>query len=252
MQELDKLSQEQLKERLQTELDSENPDRDIVLKIIELLDGRDPVVEIPAGVFTSWIALQKDKPSKPKWKKWTSIGAVAAVLAVVLFVVFPVFGAENIIQLIGRWTDSAFSYGDASRNPTSEFCSEHEGLIQVYNAVKEAGITAKVVPTWLPEGYILNELAQETCPDGKRVTASFCNDEDYIILAINSSQHNNEIQIEKEKEVQCFEVDGIMHYVFENDGYWNAVWADGDVLCIISAGDYDILISIMNSTYKEV
>lgn len=243
-------SELQLKEQLKAELDSPEPNRAKVLDILNQLEQDAPVNEIPVDVLKAWRESQLETP-KPKNHVRKALVAVAAVFVLMILVVPPVLGAENIFQLIGRWNDSIFSFGKEVEQPESEFKTEHAGLQKLYDAVQDMELSSNVVPTWLPEEYVLEEIIVRDHPEGKIIIASFSADEDYVIYKIRDvpSECNTEYQKDAANaEVhECF---GIKHYILSNDDGWNAMWSLDGVVCSISAKSYDLLLKTIASIYS--
>ena len=171
-EELEKLSTPELDMVLRSELDSDTPQRETVLFVLSILEDRDSSNpgNRPEGAEEAWERLlnrsQYSENSKPKFgrklPKWFAGVAAAAVVALVLSVVVPqAVGAENIFQIIGRWTRDIFNLSDGTEPQVHDeyvFQTDHEGLQQLYDAVVAQGITDPVVPRWLPEGCDLMEL----------------------------------------------------------------------------------------------
>lgn len=249
MQGLNDMSEVQLKERLKAELDASEPGRTAVLKIVNELEQREPVKDIPTEAFLAWNALhsEEQKPRKSAWKAW--VGVVAAVLVLVMFVVPPALGAENIFQLIARWSESVLSYGDGIDQPDFEYKTEHEGLRKVHDAVQTIGISANVVPSWIPEEYKLKELVTQEQPGGNTIIASFSNGEDEIVykmsLPANKLQHQKD-----DTEVVIYEHSGVTHYIFENDIFWSAVWINDNIECSLVVHDSSLIQTILHSIYN--
>ena len=239
----------QTKEQLRAELDSSEPDRETVLSILNQLEQDDPVNEIPVDVLKVWRESQLEPP-KPKNHARKALLTVAAVFVLMVLVVPPVLGAENIFQLIGRWNDSIFSLGKEVEQPEEEFKTEHEGLRKLYNAVQDLNLSSNVVPTWLPEEYVLEEIIVRNHPEGKIIIASFSSGEEYIVYEIRSitKEYNTEYQKDTvDAEVhECF---GIKHYILSNNDSWSAMWSVDGAMCSLTAENYDLLIKTVTSIY---
>lgn len=242
-------SELQLKEQLKAELDSPEPDRAKVLDILNQLEQDAPVNEIPVDVLKAWRESQLETP-KPKNHVRKALVAVAAVFVLMILVVPPVLGAENIFQLIGRWNDSIFSFGKEVEQPKDEFKTEREGLRKLYNAVQELNLSSNVVPTWLPEEYMLEEIIVRDHPEGKIIIASFSSGEEYIVYEIRSitKEYNTEYQKDA-VDAEVYECFGIKHYILSNNDSWSAMWSVDGAMCSLTAENYDILIKTVTSIY---
>lgn len=242
-QKMECCSDQELKNLLYGELDKEQPDRKTALRILEELEQREDQKQ----------KCNKRKVSKSIWK-----AAIAAV--VVLAFVFgapPVFGAENIFQLIGGWTKDLFALHSPNETQQLEseyvFKTDNPGLQQLYDAVSAYGISERVVPTWLPEGFQLVELKESSEMNGPSLLAVFVRGNDSVILSLNAfgtDLHNK--YPKNEETVIVHDVAGVKHYLVLNEGYWNAVWtADATECALVATLDIETIYCIINSIYTE-
>ena len=240
----------QLKEQLKAELDSLEPDQEKVLELLNQLEQSMPVNEIPVDVLAAWQKAHSEK-KKPKRNMGKILGAVAAVLVLMVLIVPPVLGAENIFQLIGRWSDSIFSFGKEIEQPKAEFKTEHEGLQKLYDEVQGLGLASNVVPTWLPEGYVLDEIIIQDHVTRKTIIASFVAGEDYIIYKAEVMANKCDTEFQKDSvDVKIREIFGVKHYIVCNDGGWIAMWSADEAVCTISADSFDMVEKIISSIYS--
>lgn len=262
-EELEKLSTLELDDILRAELNSDAPDRETVLLVLSILEDRDPTnaANRPEGAEEAWEGFLKraghsetpvHKPNK-KPRKW--LGAVAAVAAIVLVLLITVpqtVGAENIFEIIGRWTRDIFNLSDGTeRHLRSEyvFQTDHEGLQQLYDAVVAQGVTDPVVPTWIPDGYELKELKVLYQPSTPKVYAFFAVGDEYIQITVEiySSEEANEYA-KDDINVKEIEYDGVCYYLMPNDDTYKAIWNAGKVECsVITNNSYEVLKKILGS-----
>ena len=243
-QKMECCSDQELKILLYEELDKEQPDRKTALRILEELEQRKDQKQ----------KCNKSKVSKSIWK-----AAIAAV--VVLAFVFgapPVFGAENIFQLIGGWTKNLFALHSPNETQQLEteyvFKTDNPGLQQLYDAVSAYGISERVVPTWLPEGFQLVELKESSELNGPNIYAEFVRGSDSVILALSPSSTDLSKKYPKNDESAIvYDVAGVKHYLIPNEGFWNTVWTSVTTECsLVATLDIDTIYSIINSIYTEV
>ena len=261
-EELEKLSTLELDTLLRKELDSDTPERETVLLVLSILEDRDPTDSDnrPAGAEEAWERLL-NRPRQADSKmpklgrkpaKW--LGAVAAaVLAIVLLVTVPQsVGAENIFQIIGRWTRDIFNLSDGSARQVQDdyvFQTDHEGLQQLYDAVVAQGITEPVVPMWIPEGYELKELKVYSHQIAPKICAQFFSENNYIqiVFEIHSQEETNKYP-KDDTDVEEYEYKGYCYYIVSNEDTWKAIWYSGNTECaIFTNGTEDILYQVLNS-----
>lgn len=260
-EELEKLSTLELDTLLRKELDSDTPERETVLLVLSILEDRDPTDSDnrPAGAEEAWERLlnrpQQSDSKMPKLgrkpAKW--LGAVAAaVLVIVLLVTVPQsVGAENIFQIIGRWTRDIFNLSDGSARQVQDdyvFQTDHEGLQQLYDAVVAQGITEPVVPMWIPEGYVLVEFKVMSPSIDTKIYAQFLNGEHYIQFVIENRNSDTKNKYPKDDiNVDLYEYKGICYYIFSNEDTHKAIW-DVGAECLLATNDTDqVLYNILNS-----
>ena len=269
MKEFDHLSPSELDDILREELDKDMPDRETVLAILGELEAHDPtnVANRPNGFIEDYAAVVNNREcindpparsqNKQKAKKWIGTMVAAAVLAIVLLVTVPqTVGAQNIFEIIGRWTADLFKLSNSDEDEREEhnqeeytFKTENEGLQQLYNAVTEHGVTEAVIPTWIPEGYELQEIKFFDKAKVPKIYANFAKGEKYIqiTLEIHSTEATNKYP-KDDVNMTIHESAGVFYYIVPNEDNWKTIWTIGNVECVINTNDTkDALYEILNS-----
>lgn len=245
--ELEKQQSADLEKLLRKELDKEAPDRELVKTVLEILEKRDQ--------------KQSLRKQKKEWKiipGWLRVtAAVVAILITFSLVAPPAFGAENIVELVGQWTDDLFALiRPGTRNVLQKeyvYRTSNPELQKVYDAVKAAGITEPVVPTWIPEGCEATKLEILDTPEGKRITATFENNDSYIMFDINPDCEYSKRKFPKDgQNTNLYEVAGQDHYILPNEDAWLAAWLLDDNYCsIITNYSEETIRRIVRSIYME-
>ena len=235
------LAAEELKQLLCDELDKKQPDRETVLSMLETLEQKE----------NKKLEQQVKKHKRRIW----STAVAAAVLLAFVFIAPPVFGAENIFELVGRWTKDTFAFGNTEDTTDLQhgyvFKTDHPGLQQLYDAVSELGIAQSVVPTWLPDGFQLAELKESYGLNGSGIYAKFERDSDTVAFLLSLANDDCYTKYAKnDEDVIVYEVAGIKHYLMQNESQWTAVWCFDVFVCSICADcDKDTILDIINSIY---
>ena len=235
------LAAEELKQLLCDELDKKQPDRETVLSMLETLEQKENK------------KLEQQASKRRRWIRNTAVAA--AVLLVFVFIAPPAFGAENIFELVGRWTKETFAFGTTEYTTAPQhdyvFKTDHPGLQQLYDAVSELGITQRVVPTWLSDGYELTELKKSEDLNGSSIYAKFERDNDTVAFLLSPASDDYYTKYAKnDEDVIVYEVAGIKHYLMQNESQWTAVWCFDVFVCSIYADcDKDTILDIINSIY---
>lgn len=242
------VSTHDLKARLKSELAQESPDRNMINDIMAELEARSPVGEIPIGVVIQWEESRAEKKRKAKkvssvWKK-----TIAAVLAVVLVGMIPsVMGAENIFERIGRWTKDVFSFTKPI-NHESTFQTDHPGLQELYNIVTGLGVTQKVVPSWLPDGYETDLITQKSTPRGITVLGVFASGNSKIQIRVDICNESIDMVYQKtDDQIEVREHNGATIYIFTNEESCCATWRIENIECAIYVDTKELLYKMIES-----
>lgn len=270
-EELEALTSQQLDELLHTELEKEGSDAEIVLPILHILEEReagDPNNDVDVDAI--WKAyqesLQKDvvlldqaarKDRKPH--RWIGRAAAAAAIVCILVIAAPkAMGAENIFEILGRWSQTIFEFFNPTdaTEPLEEyvFKTDHPGLQQIYDAVVEQGVTRPIVPTWMPAGFALDEIKTMPVRDGKKLYAVLKNGDSFITIAIEIYNENRSNQYTKDDtSVGKYELAGVTHYTMSNEETLQVVWTVENIECVIRSNcQEEILYQVLTSIYVEV
>lgn len=268
---LDSLTSQQLDELLHTELEREQKDSERVLQILHILEEReagDPNNAV--GVDDVWGAYQEymlkgdcllekltRKDKKANW--WTKgLAAVVAIVCILLFATPKVMGSENIFEILGRWTQTVFEFFkpmDSTEAPEEYiFKTNHPGLQQIYDTVVEQGVTQPVVPSWVPEGFALDEIKVTKAPMCKKIYAGLYNGDKAITIAFEIYGENRSNQYTKNQDnVFVYEKEGINHYIMSNEDSWQSVWTADNIECMVLMDcEKEIAYKIITSIYEEI
>ena len=262
-EEWEQMPTEQLDELLQAELRKENPEEEVVLPILKIIEERekDYQAEVTEDTSAAWEKYQEhiSVPKKPERKRaWIlSTAAVAAVLCVVFMAVPKTVGAESIFDVLFRWTESVFEFFDPDMDGAlpqleQEFVTDNPGLQQLHDKLKELGVTEPVVPMWLPLECELRELKVTPMPDGSKVRALFMDGKATVSLSYWISAEAT-MQYEKENvAVEVFESAGMKHFIMENEGNLFVTWVISGAECAITANiEKEAVYKMIQSIYRR-
>jgi len=270
---LEVLSSAQLDEMLKAELNKDGMDEDLVLSILNILEHReaDEFTIDPADMEAVWAQFREShpEPALPRTKevpgkkrtgsrRWLGRMAVAAAVLCVMILVTPkAMGAENIFTIIGRWTQDVFaffsSFGDGQQPQEYAFVTDHPGLQQIYDAVSELGVTKPVVPTWVPEGYILKDLKILPMQEKTKISAYLFKGDNDIIISIELYEEKASNTYEKnDGDASEYEFGNVKHYIIANEDRYTAAWTVEDLECSVATDQSEeILYEILRSIYTE-
>lgn len=258
---LEQLPTAELEALLQGELQSEEPEEELVRYILQILEERhqqDPgelqINSNPAWAkYKAGLTERKEQQKKSKRKGLQAVAAIAAIFVLVIFVLPQAANANNIVELIEKWSNSFIAFFNQSDIVQAEyvFKTDNPGLQQVYDAVVEMGITDPVVPMWLEDGYELTEIRRLTTPVKDKLHAIMKkNDSEVIFTAtVYSTETTYKIYkegIDPEKHETC----GVIHYISENNGLLVASWKRENIICSLSVDcREETLYKILDSIY---
>ena len=249
----DSLPTEELQEILRKHANGElqtEPDTDELYYIMEVL-ARRREEEDPQAFRSDEEALAEfRKHYMPKEKKAAKVikfpsralKAVAAVLAVVIiFAVGTSIAAKafhiDIWSKFANWTKEIFQFTDLPQgtkpeNPEKEYNAELKSL---QNTLAEHAINEKLVPTWMPEGYISKDLRVVETPRVRNISATYEKNDERLVIKIRQTIGVPAEQVEKNDDLlEVYVVDGVEYYIFSNTETLNAAWSIGEFECIIT------------------
>ena len=259
--ELESVGSDQLRVMLQAETGKDEPDDDLVLAILHILEDREPddVEPVSDREKTAWQLYRKrvNARKKRRFLRRKSLSNAAVLLLVVglLFAAVPNEAqADNWWDRIARWTDDFFAFfreEETFRIEEYEFQTDNPGLQQVYDAVVEMGITEPVVPMWLPEGYELSENEIFTMRDEKQLVAVFEDSEKTITYQATMLSTDKIEQYPKDNtSVVQQELCGTIFNIMMNNEIWVVAWKKDNIECSIFVdGQEDVLYEILDSIY---
>lgn len=186
-----------------------------------------PTESIPekAPVAVPFAKPERKKPRRRKLRWAVAVAAVVCLLVTIMMV--PVSGERGVDRMV-RWTEQHFSFGAQSGLP-----QEHPGGV-TYKEVQETveGLTIQpVLPTWYPEGTMLEEMEINDLLNGTSVDVLFSLGEDVFSLSISvyDTKQEGTAQYEKnEGYVEPYYVNHVPHYIMENMGRRTAAWQNGN------------------------
>ena len=246
------MTTEELKQLLRQ--DSEAPDgtdTEEVLCVMEVLASRNKNADTGNRAQKVWESFQRDYlpeiEEKSEQKKsvpwWRSLAAAAAVLVLLIGVTVTVdaFGWADIWGAVTRWAKETFSFVSSDQpqldEPTPKNTVEYETFDQAIFAITGQ---RDLAPTYIPNGFVLDEISIEDIPGRMSYIAFFSNGERFYKVHIKPYTSENPEWVEKSGEV--FEVYphlGTDYYIFTNLEQYTTVWIKDSYECNIS-GDLSV------------
>ena len=242
--------QEILRKHAHDELETE-PDTDELYYIMEVLARRreeeDPQAfrsdEEALADFRKNYMPKETQEGRTKVLRFPNrvLRTVAAVLAIVLVLVVgtSVTAQAFHVDIWGKfatWTKEIFQFtdnpqGTTAPNPEPEYNAELKSL---QDALDKINVAQKLIPTWMPEGYISKDLKVTETPRVRNIGAIYEKDGSELIIKICQTIGVQAPQTEKNDDfLELYVVNGVEYYIFSNTGTLQAAWSIGEFECII-------------------
>lgn len=283
---LDKLSTGELQSILESdaalELDSE-----VLLYMLSILENRNSLLEPPVAEEEALKSLKNNyltdeiidipiidrdttkvislKDVKRK-RKYVSFGSralkplITAALVIVLMFTLS-FGAMaagiDVFGAIARWTEDLFGFArydeDASVDAALTGDKVAPVLEPLYKDLVGAGVTEDVLPAFIPEGFIVEEYSCYSFSTEEIFACTLDNEKTKIYLSytVYNSEMDEDDKYHKEAgDPEEYIINGITHYIIDNNGEIKIIWMNSNVECSISGRvSEETLTEIVESIY---
>lgn len=239
----DRMTTEQLQEILRKHAHNElepEPDTQELYKIMEVLSARrkaenSSIFRSDEEAFAEF--LEEYLPRKKAKHSFLSgaYRAVAAVLALVLvFSAGFLFSAEasptNGWNRFALWNNEVFTFQtdpNATLPPNSK--KIHPQLLPLHEALKQHGIPDGFAPTWIPDGYVFENLTAYDTPNRLLIDSGYQNNGNWLLIRIKIIYNPTPGNYQKDdRYFEIYTTKGRDYYLFSNNANLNAVWIDGD------------------------
>ena len=253
----DAMSTEELENILR--LDSEAPleqesDTELMLHIMEVLANRTTQNNTGKTAFESWQDFQQNYlnedeeniestvvnfvPSKTHHHWLRRFVAVAATLALVVGLASTA-GAmkwDAIWNAVAKWASDTFSF---VMNDQPETTGPSPNNIHAYSSLQEALKQAKfrydLIPTWIPDGYLLEEVAILENPVQRIFAARYKNEKQVLKITVRIYSNTDPEKVEiNDSLLDIYTHNSLDYYIFSNYNELRAVWLIDSYECNIS------------------
>lgn len=270
---LEQLSTEELERLLRTP-EGQEPDETLILQILEVIASRETDQPQP-DIDAAWQSFQEDyqgqadayappqtgaAPSdapaplpKPKTRR-RALRWVAACLAVLLLSVGTASAMGfRVLEAIADWGSETFRF---VAGQTGQTTPEDDPYADLRAAVAEY-TDAPLIPTWAPEeAEMVGEVEILENLDGTRIQATYQAEEKTFTIRIRCYYTSPVLDIsayqKDASQVSQYVVEGIYHYLFQNNDMTGAVWANDTCISLIQGNvSFDILENMLRSIYEE-
>lgn len=177
---------------------------------------------------------------KPNIIPFRRIAAVAACFILVFSFITSAnaFGFRDIWDFVVTWAQETFSFsmGAEVSEPKADSELEYESLQE---ALADDDLNPNIVPTWIPDGYILMDVKIDRNPVQESYLAIYRNSDSCIKISVHVYLSTHPEQIEMSDTNPCiYSFSGIDYYIVENNAQNRAAWVVDSYECYIS-GDIE-------------
>ena len=178
--------------------------------------------------------------SRPKRRRLPRLFLVAAVLVLLVASSAQAFHF-NVFDLFARWTSEIFhldnrpaAVAQVTRNPLVK--NEERTYASAEDMLSEFGITAPLLPTWVPERFTSPEISAANIESGLRLYVTYGDNESFLRIKANQVNVSNLKDIEKDHlNVVYKQINGTLYYFMSDiDGREKAIWQNGEFECNIT------------------
>ena len=255
----DAMSTEELENILR--LDSEAPaeqesDTKEILYIAGVLAKRQSAMNTGKTALEAWESFEKNYLSteedrvihtaqpKKTAKPWVRRLAAAAAVIVLLIgfssTTANAFGWEDIWNAVAKWAKETFSFVSSDTEltePDHHFAQEYTSLQE---ALAATDCDFDTIPTWIPNGYVLQEIVLDLNPMQNVYIAQYKNGEKDLVITVRSHLGIEPEKIEVNEElVEFYKESDTEYYIFKNNQQLCALWQKDSFECRI-AGELSI------------
>jgi len=255
---LENLPTQRLDEMLRAELEKDVLDEDAVRLILKALRKQESDYPVETSAQIRRALEEYEQKTTPRGTETRDLFFKVAIVLIIVGTLICILPQEakagSIFERIVSWTDSIFELFNPSDNSTQKeyvFLTDHPGLQELYDTVMEQGITPPIVPMWIEEEYELTKCKVTETPVVTRITSTFITSDKVLTFEVNIYSQNISREYHKnEANIERYEVNGVFHNIFQNNGLWTVVWTRGNVECsIFTDCQEDTLYKILNSIY---
>lgn len=239
-------------------LDSEAPegnelDIDTLLYITGVLAEREKTSNNTGKTAQeAWMSFQQNympeeeelavpaKDTKPvRSHPWVRRG-IAAAAAIVLVVLVPLTAKalnwEKIWDAVAMWAKETFSFvWEGQTDVDSPDTKELRPFKSLQQTLEESGVNPNIVPTWIPDGFVLDRVDVDETPMQRNYVALYKNGKQSINICVRSFEGTDTERVEvNDTLIEKYIVNGIVYYIHDNNGWASAVWIQDNYECYIT------------------
>ena len=165
---------------------------------------------------------------------------IAAAALVAILISIPVaasaFGWQDIWNAVAKWAKETFSFVSDNQTGTEvPEPSDGNSYKSLQQALEEANDRSDIVPTTLPERYILQQVIVNESPMRRIYGAHYKSGEASLKITVQAYLEADPEKVEINEELlEIYQASGVEYYIFSNFDQLRAVWTVDSYECYIS------------------
>lgn len=180
--------------------------------------------------------VRKKNSTTPNWIKRLVAAAAIIILIFSGSITAKAFGFD-LWEIIVKWTQETFHFGYSSNPNDVEAPNEENSLI--FDGLKSSlatyEIEEKIVPTWLPNGYVETDVKVMDTPKQRQFVARYEKEDQLIKIWFLDYLDTHPAQIEQSSDViEVYEKNGVKYYFFNDNEQLRAAWVANSFECCIT------------------
>lgn len=230
----DTMETEELEEILRLDVEApeeEETDTELLLYIMEVLAERRKNANITGNnAHDAWKSFEenympensletKSKPAPVRWVR--RVIAIAAVLALVVLI--PVSAKamklDQLWNVVAKWAKETFSFVSGGDTDVDEPDTEYNaGILALQDLLREGDQDSTIVPTWLPDGFVVEKVERDATPVQEIYKARYINGDQKIRIRVHTYLEEDIHNFEMEDDyTEVYSVSGVDYYIFKNE-----------------------------------
>lgn len=219
-------------------------------------DGQSDITEL-SGIKNRPSAPDNTSPVRRKGRGLARAALIAAVIAVLMLAATVTSYAlgYDLWGHVAGWSRESFGFvPDGQIIPSISPSQSSQKELSELQAVLDAhGITANLIPKYIPEGFKHTDIYVDDVGIPNSFTSCLEKSEQTIVVEVITNANIVLSDYEKDEgDPEIYETNGVEHYIMTNMGKYLAVWRTENYEVSISGLETrDELIKMIDSIYEE-
>lgn len=256
----DTMETEALEEILRLDAEApegQEPDTELLLYVMGVLADRKRNSDNPGKTAQeAWDSFQRhylprgeeesnsQETESEKYTPWLRRLIAAAAVVTLIFLIpltASALGWEDIWPAVAKWAKETFSFVSRENAEVSVPSPEdEENYTSLREALEDNNRNADMIPTWIPDGYVLEKVEKDVTPIYEIYRAFYLDGENELRIRVQTYISTDIQNIEIEEDiVEIYIASGIEYYIFKNVEQLRAIWMVGSYEYIIT-GDLSV------------